>query len=113
LENNNETKGREMTKRQKQELILEKYRMALGMSLTDFVQELKTSRQSYYSWLDGAEIKQETLNEWAITYRGKWIGELAVEILRARKSPLPCVCETQIMDHGFCPKHSNVIFTVA
>ena len=104
-----------MTKRQAptQAQILEKYRKAMKLSLSDFAKVLKTSRQSYYLWLDVTEIKQETLSNWAIRERGQLVGEMAVELLKARKSPLPCVCETQVMDHGFCPRHSNVIFTVA
>ena len=104
-----------MTKKQAQAqaAILEKYRKAMKLSLTEFAKVLKTSRQSYYLWLDGTEIKQETLSNMAVNERGQLVGELAVELLKARNSPLPCVCETQVMDHGFCPRHSKVIFTAA
>jgi hypothetical protein len=101
-----------MPKRQTQEEILERYREAMMLSKSEMAAALGTSRQSYYLWLDGTEIREETLQEWAVRQRENRVGTMAIELLKSRKADLPCVCKTQTMDNGFCPKHSKTIYTV-
>lgn len=80
------------------------------MSITEFAVALGTSRPTYYSWLDGAEIGLKQLSVMAIRHVGEWRGELAVKLIRLTdKRLVPCRCETELFDNGPCPKHGTPI----
>ena len=88
--------------------ILEAYRAARGLSRGEFAHELGMSRQSYSTYLNkGVRQELEGLQESAVENVGGWIGDLAVDLLKARGAAIPCVCQTEMWDCGACPKHGS------
>lgn len=85
--------------------ILEAYRAAQGMGRTEFAHALGMSKQSYSAYMRGAKQDLDGLQWSAVEYRGTWIGELAVDLLKVREAVVPCVCLEFIWDNGVCPKH--------
>jgi len=96
-----------MAKKLTEAEILEAYRAAQQMGKTEFAHELGMSKQSYSAYMHGAKQDLSGLQDAAIEYRGSWIGELAVDLLKARGAVVPCVCQTALFDNGVCPHHGT------
>ena len=95
-----------MAKKLSEADILEAYRAAQGLGRTAFAHELGMSKQSYSTYiLKGVRQDLMGLQECAVEYVGGWIGNLAVDLLKARGAVIPCVCQTEMWDCGACPKH--------
>jgi hypothetical protein len=109
-----------MTKTQKEKeledsaLVLKSYRIAgetdeLFSSLTGFAEYMGVSKQTLNNWMQKkGKPAIEWLQQTAIDYVGEPQGEMAVDMLKRRFLVVPCVCQTEIGDHGPCPKHGIV-----
>ena len=103
-----------MSKKLTEAKILEACRAAQGLGKTQFAHELGMSKQSYSAYVThGAKQDLSGLQEAAIEYVGRWIGDLAVDLLKARDAVVPCVCQTALFDNGQCPNHGKAPLKVA
>lgn len=100
-----------MTKAATQQAILEDCRTAMGMTRVQFARELGMTKQTYNTYV---RLQNPSAPEFgglvnsAVIYRGTWVGELCVKLIRARGFEPPCVCKQAIGDSGVCPKHGEV-----
>ena len=98
-----------MAKKQETQIqILEAARGEQDLSVAEFSTALGISRQWYYAQLTNQRdvLDLKTLSTLALDQAGMWVGQLAVrciELIDARF--VPCPCETEIGDHGPCPRH--------
>lgn len=90
--------------RESQMQVLERYRGE--KSKTEFCADLGISRPTLDAWLNGAEISLKLLSFLAVDHLGEWRSEMAVELIK-RVSPsfVPCLCQTEPLDNGDCPRH--------
>lgn len=102
-----------MTKKFMQGQRLEVIRGEMGLSQSDFCEQLGVSRQ----WYSGQLKKKldilgvQSLSELALDQSGTWVGKLAVDLMIEQGNArfIPCVCQTRIGDAGDCPKHGVAV----
>lgn len=101
-----------MTKKVTQGQSLEVFRGEMGMSQTDFCEEIGISRQWYSGQLKKKRdiLGVKDLSALALDRVGEWIGQMAVKLLieGGNERFIPCVCQTEIGDCGPCPKHGGL-----
>jgi hypothetical protein len=85
--------------------VLEACREKKMMSKSEFAHALGIPRTQYFTYLNGVQQDLAGLQWSAVKHVGTWIGDLAVELLKARGAAVPCKCETELWDNGPCPKH--------
>jgi hypothetical protein len=90
--------------------ILKAYKAAEQLETDEKLAEsLSVSKQVLSHWMNQ---RHAPTNEWlqamAIVKRGKWQGDMAIDLLKLRGKDVPCICLEIIGDNGICPKHGVV-----
>jgi hypothetical protein len=96
--------------------VIRQYKKEMGYgSDIETAESLKVSRAKLSHWLRSIHYPDlKWLLDTAREFRGQPQSKLAVELLKRRgfEHLVPCVCEFEIGDHGFCPRHGDPLVVI-